>query len=164
MTIVSKETVVVGMSDNSTKFNMGLGGIMRNVSYQLHQSFTRELKSSSVTVAEWAVLRLIYLSGGTLSSSEIARSTSMTRGAISKLIDKNTKKGLILRTESKTDRRYQDIKLTKKGKDLVPKLDKMTRALNDEFFSCLNATERKTLEQILQKITEKNQLIQVPVQ
>jgi DNA-binding MarR family transcriptional regulator len=152
------------VKESSTDFKMGLGGMMRNVSYQLHQLFTKELKRSSVTVAEWAVLRLIYLSGGTIASSEIAHSTGMTRGAISKLIDKNTKKGLILRTESKTDRRYQDIKLAKKANDLVPKLDKMTNTLNDQYFSCLNATERQTLEHILQKIAEKNQLIEVPVQ
>ena len=136
---------------------------MRNVSYQLHQLFTKGLKSSSITVAEWAVLRLMYLSGDTIASSEIARRTGMTRGAISKLIDKNAKKGLVLRRESQTDRRYQDIKLTRKGKGLVPKLDKMTNVMNEQFFSCLTATERRTLEKLLQKVAEKNQLTEVPI-
>ncbi len=152
------------MNNGSAEFKMGLGGIMRNVSYQLHQLFSKGLKSSSVSVAEWAILRLMYLSGDTIPSSEIALRTGMTRGAISKLIDKNAKKGLVLRRESKTDRRYQEIKLTKKGKDLVPKLDKMTNAINEQFFSCLTATERKTLEKLLQKVAEENLLVDVPVQ
>ena len=158
------ETINAVMNQGTVKFKMGLGGVLRNVSYQIHQSFTKALKSSSVSVAEWAVLRLMYLSDDTIASSEIARTTGMTRGAVSKLIDKTIKKGLVSRRESKSDRRYQVIKLTKKGKALVPKLDKMTNAMNEHYFSCLTITEQKTLERLLQKVAEENQFTEVPIQ
>lgn len=141
-----------------------MGGLIRTVSNHMHRSFTSELKASGVTVAEWAVLRLMHVSGDTIASSEIADYTGMTRGAISKMIDRNTKKGLVLRSESIADRRYQDIKLTKKGKDLVTEFAKMTKTINHKFFSCLSATERKNLERLLQKIAKENQITGIAIQ
>jgi len=64
----------------------------------------------------------------TLAPSEVAERTALTRGAVSKWMGKVKEKGLVVRAKSKTDRRYQEVKLTPKAKRLVPKLTKVASA------------------------------------
>lgn len=140
-----------------------IAGWMRVISSKAHHTFTRKLAASEVTVAEWIILRMIHESGPTVSSSDIAAQTGLSRGAVSKLVERARKKGLVSRTESKTDRRYQEIKLTAKAKRLFPKLAKFGQETDDEYFSCLTSTERKTFVRLLKKIAKENQITKIPI-
>ena len=139
-----------------------IGGWLRTVSNKVSHSFTRKLERSGVTVAEWVILRMMHECGPIVSPSEVARRTGLTRGAVSKLVERATKKNLVVRAESKTDRRYQEIKLTPKAKRLVPKLTKLAQENDDEFFSCLTLSERKSLIRLLKKVAMENQVPEIP--
>ncbi len=139
-----------------------IGGWLRSVSNQVSHAFTRKLERSGVTVAEWVVLRMMHECGPTVSPSEVAQRTGLTRGAVSKLVDRATKKNLVVRAESRTDRRYQEIKLTPKATRLVPKLTQLAQENDDEFFSCLTSAERKTLVRLLEKVAQDNQVAEIP--
>ena len=139
-----------------------IGGWLRTVSNKVSHSFTRKLERSGVTVAEWVVLRMMHECGPTVSPSEVARRTGLTRGAVSKLVERATKKALVVRAESKTDRRYQEIRLTAKASRLVPKLTKLAEENDDEFFSCLTPGERKTLVRLLKKVAMDHQVPEIP--
>jgi len=147
----------------SIPFRKFIGGWMRAVSNRVSQSFAKRLEGSGVSVPEWVMLRMIHEGGPTVSPSEIARHTGLTRGAVSKLVDRSVEKGLVLRTESKSDRRYQDVALTKRAKELVPVLTRKAQETDDEFFLCLTDAERKTLVRLLKKVAEENQIAEVPV-
>ncbi|MGE0615433.1 MAG: MarR family winged helix-turn-helix transcriptional regulator, partial [Bacteriovoracia bacterium] len=73
-------------------------------------------------------------------------------------------KGLVSRKESSDDRRYQDIELTAKGIQLVPKLGALADQNDREFFSCLNKAERSQLKAVLQKLADHFQIKTVPTQ
>ena len=139
-----------------------VGGWLRSVSNKVAHSFALKLDQYGVTVAEWVVLRMMYESGATVSPSEVARRTGLTRGAVSKLVERVIHKGLVFRAESKTDRRYQEIKLTPKAKRLVPKLTKLAAENDDEFFSCLTLSERTTLVRLLEKVAMDNEVTEIP--
>ena len=139
-----------------------IGGWLRTVSNKVSHSFTRKLERSGVTVAEWVILRMMHECGPIVSPSEVARRTGLTRGAVSKLVERATKKNLVVRAESKTDRRYQEIKLTPKANRLVPKLTNLAQENDDEFFSCLTSSERKTLVRLLKKVAMENQVPEIP--
>jgi DNA-binding MarR family transcriptional regulator len=114
-----------------------------------------------VTVAEWVIVRELFETGET-SPSRLAASSGLTRGAVSKLIDRLLHKDLVSRTESGQDRRFQDVKLTAAGRALVPKLAVLADRNDEEFFSRLSTKEREALVATLEKLVAANKLKKVP--
>jgi DNA-binding MarR family transcriptional regulator len=139
-----------------------IGYWLRMVSNHVSQSFARKVEGSGVTVAEWVMLREMYEAGET-SPSRLAASSGLTRGAVSKLVDRLVQKNLANRAEADEDRRYQDVKLTAAGRALVPALAALADRNDEEFFCCLSAGERATLTAMLRKLAAANHLKQIPV-
>jgi DNA-binding MarR family transcriptional regulator len=148
----------------ASKLTEHIGYWMRLVSNNVSHSFARKLEASGVTVAEWVILREMYSGDDTTSPSAVAELTGLTRGAVSKLITRLLEKGLVSRRESSSDRRYQDIELTSKGILLVPKLAALADQNDEEFFSCLNNTERSQLKALLQKLADHFQIRTAPTE
>ncbi|MGA8743982.1 MAG: MarR family transcriptional regulator [Terracidiphilus sp.] len=140
-----------------------IGFWMRGVSNHVSHSFSQKIQKSRVTVAEWVVLREMYDHDCT-SPSKIAELTGMTRGAASKLIDRLVEKRLISREERSDDRRYQDIRLTDAGTQLVPALATLADRNDREFFAPLTAGERRELLAILKRLAQAHKLNKVPTQ
>ncbi len=141
-----------------------IGFWLRRVSNHVSYAFAKKLENSGVTVAEWVVLREMYEKEDSTSPSTIASLTGLTRGSISKLIERLLNKELVTRTESSKDRRYQDIKLTNDAQILVPKLAMFAEENDEDFFSVLNLTEKNMLMSILKKISNLNKLKKIPIE
>jgi DNA-binding MarR family transcriptional regulator len=137
---------------------------MRLVSNQVSQAFARKLETSGVTVAEWVVLREMSESDATTSPSSVANLTGLTRGAVSKLIDRLLKKGLVTRRESSRDRRYQDIELTRAAVALVPKLARLADENDESFFGVISPQERHSLRATLIRIADLNHFSKPPIE
>lgn len=134
---------------------------LRFVSNHVSHSFARKLANTGVTVAEWVILRELFDAGET-APSRLATSSGLTRGAVSKLIDRLLKKGLVSRAEATNDRRFQDVNLTAAGRALVPKLATLADRNDEEFFSHLSAKERESLVATLKKLVAANKLKKIP--
>ena len=134
---------------------------LRFVSNAVSYGFARKLEGSGVTVAEWVVLREMFGAGAT-SPSAVAASTGLTRGAISKLVDRLVQKGLVSRAEATVDRRFQDVALTEAGRALVPKLAAIADRNDGEFFASLSGEERERLMTTLKKLVMTNHLERFP--
>ncbi len=141
-----------------------IGYHLRLVSNAVSHSFARKLAASNVTVAEWVILREMYAGDEKTSPSVVAELTGLTRGAVSKLIDRLLQKGFVTRTESPGDRRYQEIKLTASAIKLVPKLAKIADENDENFFSALSQSERKALMNTLKKLAEHHKLNTNPIE
>ena len=115
-----------------------------------------------MTVAEWVVLREMF-DAGTTSPSALAATTGLTRGAISKLIERLVQKDLVSRAEAAGDRRFQDVRLTSAGRMLLPKLAALADQNDHEFFSQLPVGERDRLVATLKKLVAANKLKQIPI-
>src|SRR3984885_447207 len=98
-----------------------VGFCLRFVSNHVSQAFARKLLDSGVTVAEWVVMREMFDDEET-SPGVLADRMGMTRGGVSKLVDRLVSKKLITRRERSDDRRFQSIALTVAGRRLVPHL------------------------------------------
>jgi MarR family transcriptional regulator for hemolysin len=140
-----------------------IGFWMRLVSNSVSHAFARKLQASGVTVAEWVVMREMYGGDDTTSPSVVAELTGLSRGAVSKLISRLLAKGLVTRKESGSDRRYQDIQLTRKAIEVAPVLAKLADENDEEFFGALSQADRKTLTGILKRIAALHKLTQMPV-
>ncbi|TGL90698.1 MarR family transcriptional regulator [Leptospira congkakensis] len=141
-----------------------LGYHLRVVSNAVSHSFAGKLAALDVTVAEWVILREMYSYETNTSPSVVAEITGLSRGAVSKLIDRLLNKGLVSREEASEDRRYQDIKLTNKGTKLVPKLSEIADENDFIFFSHLSEQEKDQLRKTLIKLTKLNKLNLNPIE
>ncbi len=141
-----------------------IGFWLRMVSNSVSHSFSEKLRRKNVTVAEWVVLREMFDGGNSIAPGQIAQMTGMSRGAVSKLVDRLVAKGLGTRKESAEDRRYQELRLTKEGRALVPVLGKLADENEEEYFAALTRIERKSLKALLIKIARENRLQKLPVE
>ncbi|HEX4321192.1 MAG TPA: MarR family transcriptional regulator [Acidobacteriaceae bacterium] len=140
-----------------------VGFWLRFVSNHVSQAFARKLLASGVTVAEWVMLREMY-SESTLTPSALAGKTGLTRGAVSKLVDRLLHKRLLTREERSDDRRFQTIALTDEGRKMVPKLAALADENDAEFFSAITKSEREALLATLKKLVAANGLTRVPTE
>lgn len=149
--------------DKISPLKSHIGFWMRLVSNNVSHAFSRKLESSGITVAEWVILREIYGQEETTSVSRLAELTGLTKGAVSKLIERLLQKDLVTRTEVSEDRRYQDIQLNKIAKSLMPKLAALADQNDAEFFSILSKTEKTQLVSLLKKIATHHELTKPPI-
>lgn len=140
-----------------------LGFWMRFVSNHVSHRFARRLSGAGVTVAEWVVLREMFAADVT-SASVLSSAAGLTRGAISKLLDRLHEKKLVTRAEAACDRRFQDIGLTAAGRSLVPRLAALADQNDAEFFSILSPDERRILMSTLKKLVQANRLTKIPIE
>lgn len=139
-----------------------LGYWLRFVSNQVSQSFARKLSGADIGVAEWVILREMF-EGPPQVPSELAARIGMTRGAVSKIIDRLAEKSLVNRIRNAVDRRFQGVTLSAKGKALVPRLATLADQNDSEFFGHLKPAERQQIERVMREIVRRHAFSTVPV-
>jgi len=140
-----------------------VGFWLRYVSNHVSHAFARRLLRSGVTVAEWVVMREMFDDEET-SPGVVAERIGMTRGGVSKLVDRLVGKGLVTRLERSDDRRFQRIALTGAGRRLVPQLAALADQNDEEFFHPLSARERAELVATMKKLVQANRLQRLPTE
>jgi DNA-binding MarR family transcriptional regulator len=140
-----------------------VGFWLRFVSSHVSQAFAVKLLASGVTVAEWVVMREMF-DDEESSPSVLAERIGMTRGGVSKLVDRLVSKNLITRRERDDDRRFQSIALTAAGRRLVPRLAALADQNDEEFFHPLSAGERAALVATMKKLVQAHGLQAVPTE
>lgn len=136
---------------------------LRLVSNHVSHAFRLRIEECGVTVAEWVVLRALY-DVSELHPSQLADTLGLTRGAVSKLVDRLTSKELTSCRVEKSDRRYQVVCLTESGRELVPTLAALADQNDREFFDDLTEKEQRELRSLLQGIAMRRQLHAIPVE
>jgi DNA-binding MarR family transcriptional regulator len=145
----------VAKNKSASKLDDHLGYWLRFVSNHVSQAFTRKVEARGVTVAEWVLLREM-LEAGAVNPSELAERLGMTRGAISKLIERVCQKGLVARSAAGADRRFQTVQLTAAGKKLVPGLARLADENDHEFFGHLTSDQKSQLQTLLQDLVRRH--------
>lgn len=140
-----------------------LGFWLRFVSNHVSHAFALKVEARGVTVAEWVVLRRLFDLGG-VPPSQLAADLGMTRGAISKLIDRLLDKKLVSRTAGGGDKRFQSVALTAAGRGLVPALAALADQNDSEFFGHLTGPERDALMGVLKDVARRHELKDVPTE
>ncbi|HEY1577386.1 MAG TPA: MarR family transcriptional regulator [Terracidiphilus sp.] len=140
-----------------------LGYWLRRVSNSVSGEFARSLYARQTSVAEWVLLRHLY-EREQATPGEFAEALTMTRGAISKIIDKLQAKGWIRSKVNPEDNRGQLLSLTPVGLRSLPELAEIADQNDQRFFACLDADERAALKSLLSKIAVHHQIRDVPVE
>lgn len=158
---MSVETITkVGLSSSSLERHLGYW--MRQVSNQVSGAFSRALAEQHTSVAEWVVLSRIHDTGGIL-PSELARALGLTRGAVSKILDKLEHKRWISREAHAEDGRMQVVTLTPAGERALPVLATIADRNDDTFFGVLDRKERRRLARLLRNLAAAHAMENVPL-
>lgn len=139
-----------------------LGYWLRRVSNRVSDAFRQSLQARQVSVAEWVALRHLYDKPDT-TPGELAELLGMTRGAISKVVDKIEGKGWVLCSAKPEDRRVQLLALTPEGLRLVPELCDLADANDQSFFGGLSPKDSQELRRLLQELVSLNGIDGAPV-
>ncbi len=150
------------MAPEISELTAHLGYWLRQVSNHVSQAFARKLAAKGVTVAEWALMRVLYDRERT-SPSQLADDMGMTRGAITKLADRLVAKGLIDREASPDDGRSHTLRLTPRGADLAPGLAALADENDAECFAHLSDTDRRAMLRVLKETVARLGLTAVPI-
>jgi DNA-binding MarR family transcriptional regulator len=127
-----------------------LGYWLRLVSNSVSHGFAQKVAGQGVTVAEWVLLRELF-EHQSAAPSMLAERLGLSRGAVSKLVDRLAAKQLATKKRGAGDARYQDVAITDAGRALVPRLAALADANDAEFFGHLAAEEAMALEGIVRR-------------
>ncbi|HEX4277723.1 MAG TPA: MarR family transcriptional regulator [Bryobacteraceae bacterium] len=153
----------VPSKSNSSSLEAHLGYWLRRVSNHVSGAFARALQERQVSVAEWVVLSQLN-ERPEIRPSELAHTTGLTRGAISKVLDKLTEKKWMTRKTLEADNRGQRLFLTQQRRRILPELKAIADRNDQLCFEGLDAREKAALGLLLRKLTASNEIRDVPVE
>lgn len=95
---------------------------------------------------------IILLHTGDITQRELTRRLGITPASVSELLTKLETDGMLVRTQSKTDRRLLILSLTEKGRAAAQKYTAAREQRQQEMFACLNEEEKAALLSALEKL------------
>ena len=124
----------------------------------LNEKMGQILATEDITQQQYNILRILRGSDAPLSTLKIRERMLDKMSDTSRIVDRLIVKGLVEKTACIKDKRLVDITVSKKGLQLLEKLD----ALNDHIDSVLKGVREKeanTMNQILDKLRENSNTI-----
>ena len=124
----------------------------------LNEKMGQILSTEDITQQQYNILRILRGSECPLSTLKIRERMLDKMSDTSRIVDRLIVKGLVEKTACVKDKRLVDITVTKKGLQLLEKLD----ALNEQIDSILKGVSEKeatTMNQILDKLREDSNTI-----
>lgn len=140
-----------------------LGYWLRRVSNAVSGTFARALQEKQTSIAEWVLLRELHERGRT-TPGELADRFGLTRGAVSKIVDKLDAKGWIQTEAKEGDSRFRLLSLTRTGRRSLPILAEIADENDARYFDCLSAKEKITLRALLAKVADHNRIHDIPTE
>ncbi len=125
---------------------------------QLQNRFLRLFREYGVTPSQYNILRILRGEGKPMPSLEIGERMIQVVPAMTGLIDRLEKQGLVRRERCLEDRRVIYIVLTEEGEQLLAKLDEPVAELHRALLGHLSKSELAELSRLLEKARLKIQL------
>jgi len=132
--------------------------LAKSIDYDLEE----RLKVHGVTRATWALLSAIFHHKKTTPAA-LASFIGIDGAAITRHLDRIEKQGLVLRERSVADRRSVNLKLTRKGLALVPKLVAESKATNEKFNAGFTSTEIKEFQRTIRKMLSNGNVVPLDI-
>lgn len=121
----------------------------------LEHALAQALKPFDITPTQYNVLSILRGAGSDgLCRNEVGGRLVTAMPDVTRLLDRMEDTGLIVRQRSTTDRRVVSTKLTKKGLDLVGKLDGTVVEIHQKQFRNVDRRSLKTLIALLGEIRD----------
>lgn len=114
----------------------------------------RLMREHDLTLSQFEVLRILRDSDRKMTVVELTGLMLHPTPAMTGVLDRLERDALVERERGVEDRRLVHVRLLRKGKSLVKRLDKPMDDLHAQFVAGLSAGERATLDSLLQKVRD----------
>jgi DNA-binding MarR family transcriptional regulator len=121
---------------------------------QFGNRFGRLFREYGLTSSQYNVLRVLRGEGKPMPSLEIAERLIQVVPAITGLIDRLEKQGLVVRRRCTEDRRVVYVEITEKALAILKQTDEPLTELHKRLLGHMTRAELKTLSQLLEKARE----------
>jgi len=129
----------------------GIGRLLSRVKMGLQEALDRELAPFDITSAQYVIL--VNLAHGEAdSASELCKGVSYDPGAMTRMLDRLERKGLIRRVRCGDDRRKVILQLTDEGKAVYPKLVAVHVKVLNHFMRNFTKAQAGELESLLRQM------------
>lgn len=118
---------------------------------KLKNSF--QLEGFDITSDQFAVLVQLWVAEG-LSQRDLCEKTKKTKSNLTRILNSMEKKGLIIKANSKEDRRSYNVFLTDKGQNIKKDLIAITIRTHEKIFGNLSPEEQELFLYIVRRIIE----------
>jgi MarR family transcriptional regulator, 2-MHQ and catechol-resistance regulon repressor len=124
---------------------------------QLQNRLGRLFRRFGLTASQYNVLRILRGEGKPLPCLEIASRMIQVVPAMTGLIDRLEKQGLVSRQRCTEDRRVIYIELTEKSRKLLAQIDAPLKTLHQELVGHLKPAELTELSRLLEKARQRHE-------
>jgi len=125
--------------------------IIQRTVQSINKKMSPLIREDGLTVGQWDTLNVLY-TNGPMTVNGLIDKLLTSSGNIDVVITNLIKRGDLIKTIDKDDKRIRNIEITEKGKNIVKKsLPKHKKALN-EIFNVLDDTEKNQLKFLLKKL------------
>lgn len=137
--------------ENPIPARRALGLLLSQLGTHAALSFGRKIAGLGISPPHLGMMRWIHANGGK-NQRELASHLGVVPSRMVVLLDELETKGLVARVRSLEDRRSQQLQLTRKGAQLLEKVERIAAAHDAELGSSLTAAEQETLIELCAKL------------
>lgn len=128
-----------------------IGYLIHSNDLKMTNYFTKKLKPYNVTPEQWSIISILS-KDIPITQKNLAKMLSKNQTTITRLIQLLERKELVEKVYNSTDKRSQNITLSKKGDELKEILIPIVKEANIHVTSNLNDKEVEYLKLLLQKL------------
>lgn len=143
---------------NDVHNRVELGYLSRDISFMsrvlrahIRDCHAKVLRQNKTLSSRVATLSVISLNPG-ISQNDLAATLMLKNSAVTQLITDMEARGLVIRERSKSDRRFNTLRLSPEGEAQVNKIRSEVQSTQEELLSPLDHEERKVLFQLLGRL------------
>ena len=132
-----------------------IGGLLGRVKLAMIAALDAELAPLDITAAQFVILKSIALEEAD-SASGLCKGISYDPGAMTRMLDRLERRGLVRRVAHPNDRRASNLELTAEGKAVYPKLQASGMKVLNRFLRGFTQKEARQLESFLRRMLENS--------
>lgn len=131
----------------------GISRYVGRVKALMTEALDQQLAPFDITAAQYIILTSLAL-GEADSAATLCRGISYDPGAMTRMLDRLERRGLISRVPHPNDRRAANLELTDEGRAVYPQLKAVSMTLSNQFLKGFTHEEVKQLEVFLQRMID----------
>ena len=132
--------------------NFIIGKLIKQLHIALENNFNKFSKKYKLTSSQMDILIFLHNENKIVNQRDIENFLSLSNPTIAGTLLRLEKKGFIIRKISSKDKRYKEIYLTDKSRELKDIIFKYIRDNDNKMFSNMSEEEKENLKNIITKI------------
>lgn len=139
-----------------SKGDIPIGGLIGRTSHKMRLLIDKVFHKNNIDLnfEQFMLLKCLSFNDG-INQQELSEITDRNKATVARLVSKIEKKNLILRINSKEDKRVNNIYLTNMGKEMLVDIKPHVDTINDALVNSIAEDEFDKLKLILNKLTLK---------